>query len=80
MAGRIVTAWGSLKRAARIPSLPGDDPVQELAVTVLTGDWTELRAHGPFDVLVLDGGGSGKGSEPPLDPAEWMKPGRDDRD
>ncbi len=41
-------------------------------VTVLCGDWTELAAHGPFDLLVLDGGGQGKGAEPPLDPTAWL--------
>jgi predicted O-methyltransferase YrrM len=44
-------------------------------VTVLHGDWTGLAAHGPFDLLVLDGGGQGKGAEPPLDPARWLDDG-----
>ena len=47
-------------------------------VRVLHGDWKELREHGPFDFLVLDGGGKGKepGDEPPLDPAEeWLAVG-----
>ncbi|MFJ3760785.1 O-methyltransferase [Streptomyces sp. NPDC090080] len=30
------------------------------AVTVLHGDWPDIEAHGPFDLLVLDGGGQGK--------------------
>ncbi|MEU8716067.1 class I SAM-dependent methyltransferase [Streptomyces sp. NPDC048663] len=30
------------------------------AVTVLDGDWPDIAAHGPFDLLVLDGGGQGK--------------------
>jgi predicted O-methyltransferase YrrM len=42
-------------------------------VTLLCGDWTELAAHGPFDLLVPDGGGPGKGAEQPLDPAAWLK-------
>lgn len=29
-------------------------------VTVLLGQWPVLLDHGPFDLLVLDGGGSGK--------------------
>ena len=44
-------------------------------VRVVEGDWTQLRAHGPFDLLVLDGGGKGKepGDDPPLDPADgWL--------
>ena len=44
-------------------------------VTVLCGDWSELARYGPFDLLVLDGGGQGKGDEPPLDPADWLLPG-----
>ncbi|WP_031469156.1 O-methyltransferase [Sciscionella sediminilitoris] len=44
-------------------------------ISVRTGDWRLLRASGPFDLLVLDGGGQGKGEEPPLDPADWMNPG-----
>lgn len=45
------------------------------AVQVLQGQWADLRAFAPFDLLVLDGGGQGKGAEPPLDPAEWLRPG-----
>ncbi|HEY5395140.1 MAG TPA: class I SAM-dependent methyltransferase [Trebonia sp.] len=47
-------------------------------VRVLHGNWAELRDHGPFDLLVLDGGGKGKEPEddPPLDPAEgWLAVG-----
>lgn len=44
-------------------------------VRVRHGDWRDLRADGPFDLLVLDGGGQGKGDEPPLDPAGWLRPG-----
>ena len=47
-------------------------------VRVLHGNWTELREHGPFDLLVLDGGGKGKepGDDPPLDPNEgWLAVG-----
>ena len=44
-------------------------------VSVIHGDWTALRQHGPFDVLVLDGGGKGKDPtrDSPLDPADgWL--------
>jgi len=47
-------------------------------VEVLHGDWTRLREHGPFDLLVLDGGGKGKApdTDPPLDPADgWLAVG-----
>jgi predicted O-methyltransferase YrrM len=45
------------------------------AVRVLTGDWTSLEPYGPFDLLVLDGGGQGKGDEPPVDVEAWVRPG-----
>lgn len=44
-------------------------------VRVVNADWTELRSSGPFDLLVLDGGGKGKepGDDPPLDPTDgWL--------
>src|SRR5262245_17338349 len=41
-------------------------------VLVVSGDWLDPRAHGPFDLLVLDGGGHRKGGAEPLDPAEWL--------
>ena len=45
-------------------------------VEVLPGDWRRLREYGPFDLLVLDGGGQGKGpGDEPLDPARWLVPG-----
>jgi predicted O-methyltransferase YrrM len=45
------------------------------SVTVLHGDWTELRKSGPFGLLALDGGGQGKGAEPPASPREWLTAG-----
>jgi predicted O-methyltransferase YrrM len=47
-------------------------------VRVLRGNWADLREYGPFDLLVLDGGGKGKepGDDPPLDPAAgWLAVG-----
>ena len=45
-------------------------------VTVLTGDWRELLVHGPFDLLVLDGGGSGKTlDDGRVQPQEVLHPG-----
>ena len=46
-------------------------------VTVLAGDWHAIAAHGPFDLLVLDGGGTGKKAEvdpQPADPHEMLLP------
>lgn len=45
------------------------------AVTVLHGDWSQLRGSGPFAMLALDGGGQGTGTEAPIRPGEWMAPG-----
>jgi predicted O-methyltransferase YrrM len=47
---------------------------QEPRVTVVCGDWTELYGRGPFDLLVLDGGGQGKADEP-ADPLRLLAPG-----
>jgi predicted O-methyltransferase YrrM len=44
-------------------------------VAVRTGDWSELAADGPFDLLVLDGGGQGKFGGMPLAPERWLRPG-----
>lgn len=35
-------------------------------VSIENDDWTTLVRHGPFDLLVLDGGGSGKSGAPVL--------------
>jgi predicted O-methyltransferase YrrM len=43
-------------------------------VTVVCGDWTLLQEYGPFDLLVLDGGGNGKGG-PAADPFAFLRPG-----
>jgi hypothetical protein len=45
----------------------GDSRVQ-----VVHGDWLELLAYAPFDLLVLDGGGQGKHGEEPVRPGEWL--------
>jgi predicted O-methyltransferase YrrM len=46
-------------------------------VTVECGDWTAIAAHGPFDLLVLDGGGRHKGTElaSAPDPVGLLRPG-----
>lgn len=43
-------------------------------VTVRHGDFTELAGDGPFDLLVLDGGGSGKRGADAIDPERWVTP------
>jgi len=44
-------------------------------VTVIQGDWREIGREGPFDLLVLDGGGSGKRDGDAADPAVLLRPG-----
>ena len=45
-------------------------------VRVLHGDWTRVEADAPYDLLVLDGGGTGKTPEDtPADPARLLVPG-----
>lgn len=50
---RLTTVEWDVERARAARALFADDP----RVTVLTGDWTALREHGPFDLLFCDGGG-----------------------
>jgi len=59
------------RRAQQARQVFADEP----RVQIRCGDWRELAQHAPFDLLVLDGGGQGKGNEPPLDPAGWLRPG-----
>ena len=68
---RLVSVERDAALAAEAEALLADRP----GVRVLTGDWTELAAYGPFDLLALDGGGQGKGTEPPLDVERWLRPG-----
>lgn len=43
---------------------------------MLLGDWREIIPLGPFDLMVLDGGGGGKRADaPPADPSALLKPG-----
>lgn len=44
-------------------------------VTVRHADWTAIAEDGPFDLLVLDGGGQGKADGPAADPVALLRPG-----
>lgn len=69
---RLVSVEIDAKRAAACQSLFADLP----NVTVLHGDWRFIEQYGPFDLLVLDGGGGGKReNDPPADPTSFLKPG-----
>ncbi|MGC0318744.1 putative O-methyltransferase YrrM [Kitasatospora acidiphila] len=67
---RLVSMERDEARAAVAAEVFADRP----NVTVVCGDWTELYRHGPFDLLVLDGGGQGKG-DVPADPTRLLAPG-----
>ena len=69
---RFVSVEQNGMRARAAQALFKDHP----NVTVVHGDWKEIRPRAPFDLLVLDGGGQGKGDEAPIDPANgWLRPG-----
>ncbi len=65
---RLVSVERDPERAAAAADLFRAEP----NVTVLTGDWPDLGAHGPFDLLVLDGGGGGKDGTSPADPMRFL--------
>ncbi|MEW2425604.1 O-methyltransferase [Streptomyces nigra] len=45
-------------------------------VEILHGDWRRIEEHGPYDLLVLDGGGAAKGgADGAADPARLLVPG-----
>lgn len=44
------------------------------SVEVLQGDWRRIEEHGPYDLLVLDGGGQAKGNGT-ADPARLLAAG-----
>ncbi len=69
---RLVSVEIDAVRAAACQALFADLP----NVTVLHGDWRQIERYGPFDLLVLDGGGGGKrANDKPADPASLLKPG-----
>lgn len=68
---RLFSVERDQRRARRARQLFAEDG----RVEVRCGDWRDLAGEAPFDLLVLDGGGQGKADEPPLRPAEWLRPG-----
>jgi predicted O-methyltransferase YrrM len=72
------TTFVSVEKDRSRAEASGDLFASHPNVRVVNGDWTELLTFGPFDLLVLDGGGKGKepGDDPPLDPtAGWLAVG-----
>lgn len=67
----IVSVERDAERANHTAQLFADHP----NVTVLVGDWPVILARGPFDLLVLDGGGTGKTPhDVAVDPKVALKP------
>ncbi len=72
------TSFVSIELDAKRAAVSADFFRGHRNVRVVHGDWHGLRDYGPFDLLVLDGGGKGKDPsvDSPLDPADgWLKPG-----
>ncbi|KAB8180463.1 O-methyltransferase [Microbispora catharanthi] len=65
----------SVERDARRASLAAQVFIDHPQVTVIRGDWREIHRDGPYDLLVLDGGGQGKSGEQPADPHRLLRPG-----
>ena len=62
---RLVSVEIDAERAGLVADLFAGLP----QVVIIPGDWREICPAGPFDLLVLDGGGV------PADPEELLKPG-----
>ena len=67
---RVVSVERDPHRAGRVAQLFADVP----DVEIVTGDWTLINERGPFDLLVIDGGGNGKKGEA-ADPEYLVRPG-----
>lgn len=68
---RFVSVERDPERAAAAAELFAGEP----GVTVLAGDWTDIGRDGPYDLLVLDGGGQAKGGGGAADPLALLRPG-----
>lgn len=67
---RVVSVERDRQRAARAAELFAEVP----DVEILPGDWTRIAERGPYDLLVLDGGGHGKRGAA-ADPERLLAPG-----
>ncbi|NEA61855.1 class I SAM-dependent methyltransferase [Streptomyces sp. SID12488] len=69
---RIVSVERDPQLACRTAELFTDCP----GVEVIEGDWRRIAEQGPYDLLVLDGGGQGKTpGDPPADVHNLLAPG-----
>jgi predicted O-methyltransferase YrrM len=72
------TSFVSIELDADLAAASADFFSDRRNVHIVHGDWQGLRTYGPFDLLVLDGGGKGKdlSVDSRLDPADgWLKLG-----
>ncbi|MDG4788027.1 class I SAM-dependent methyltransferase [Micromonospora sp. WMMD1102] len=67
---RVVSVERDAERAERAGKLFAEMP----DVTIIRADWTAINDHGPFDLLVVDGGGNGKKGGA-VDPERMLTPG-----
>ncbi|WP_318218432.1 O-methyltransferase [Streptomyces sp. SCL15-6] len=67
----------SVERAPRRARIAAEVFADRPGVEVLTGDWTRIGERGPYDLLVLDGGGQGKSEHDPAaaDVGRLLAPG-----
>lgn len=69
---RLVSVERDPERARAAAEVFADRP----EVEVLCGDWRRIEERGPYDLLVLDGGGTAKAADgTPADPARLLSPG-----
>lgn len=69
---RLVSVERDAERARIAAEVFADRP----EAVVLLGDWRRIGEQGPYDLLVLDGGGQGKiPGDPPADVARLLVPG-----
>ena len=66
----VVSVDRDTERVAAVRDMFAGEP----DLTLLNDDWRAIEQHGPFDLLILDGGGNGK-TEPPVDPTQVLTPG-----
>ncbi|RKN37913.1 O-methyltransferase [Streptomyces hoynatensis] len=65
----------SVERDPLLAGLAREIFAHDPRVQVVCGEWREICGYGPFDLLVLDGGGGGKSGDEPADPGELLVPG-----
>lgn len=67
---QVISVERDAERFDRVSRLFADVP----NVEILHGDWSLINDHGPFDLLVVDGGGNGKRGAA-ADPEKLLRPG-----